>query len=345
MVNRPTTRRDKSSRDRKKPILKNGGVIKLQNYDDFNQDTEFDQIDPNDHDNFMNSKRKNQSQMLPQHMNQLETQSTIYTSQNQNPQNRKSRKRFSEILPNTGMKRSKTPNPQQFLQSARNFNKESQRTGRSSSNRRRRDKSPSQVKIYRKKPKSKIDDLSESMLKEQISEAMPDFAAMRRKSDAMLSRRGSQASHISNLSKNSDQDYIDKLKSQLRNKNKHIQNLQKKMDDFDGSQIGDDDLAEQSEFKFRQNPYINQDEDDHYEDESMFNYSRHPSRKFVENVMRKGKAPKVVTVETYFEPTESTDFEQDEQRVRNEYSRSRLHKLEDRFEDLKFDMSHTSYHG
>lgn len=111
------------------------------------------------------------------------------------------------------------------------------------------------------------------------------------------------------------------------------------MGQLDGSRIKDED----PHFKYSKNP-LRPKEKSHNRpyryDENTFNFEK-PSKKFVKNVMRKSKSPLVVRVETYFEPTESTDLEGEEQDY--PYPKERLLELEDRFDGLDFDFSPTSY--
>lgn len=201
-----------------------------------------------------------------------------------------------------------------------------------------------------------LEELNESVLKEKMKEAMPNFAAMRLKNEQQNTHRQKSPSYGT---QQSEKEYIDKLKDQLLSKHKHIRNLESKIHNMDGSQIMDGPLNQESEFKFQSYPHDhkqqrhrNKTED--YEDHDQYHdhmpvYNQNKGQYGNKNPGGKTKpsnSGQNVKVKTYYEPAESMRYDDDneiEQKSRYDYNRSQLNQVVDRFGNLQFDVSHTSY--
>lgn len=148
---------------------------------------------------------------------------------------------------------------------------------------------------------SPMKDLSESLLKEQINEAIPDFAAMRKKNDLKLNRRESQLQKSSTNFKNCQGNFIEQLKKKLQEKTQQIEELQNQM-------------VSTSEKKAKENKYPEKSQsnaviDGEYLSESSVLYLDCTLSKCDNSFQQKERSPESIGVGTHYEQLESSTFD------------------------------------
>ena len=177
---------------------------------------------------------------------------------------------------------------------------------------------------------------------------MPDFAAMRKKSKVFNDKPIDEV-----VEEDDDVEYIRRLKQQLKNKSRHIQELQSKLSVSGKKNRIRDELQKESEFVFQnydmEQLYVDEPPQQDLNDYSKirFNKAEQFAKAVSNHIVKKAlKQQQEVKVQTYFEPTDSIDSREDLRlngRSELDYNKSLLNEVEQRYGNLRFDASQMSY--